>query len=282
MARFVLSAFADEAAGSLGMQLEALREEGISLIELRGIGGTSVSYLSLGEAEKIREELDRAGIRLSALGSPFGKTRIDEPFENPLADFRHGLELCRVYGCTRMRMFSFYIPAGDRPEDWRDEVLSRLEIMLSEAEKAGILLTHENEKGIYGDTAERCADILKHFDGRLGFVFDPANFVQCGVDTLNAYELLHDRITYMHIKDALKADGAVVTAGNGDGNVAEILKRLSGERQGEVILTLEPHLTVFEGLEALQKESVTHHEVYPDRRTAFHAACSALRTIIKA
>ncbi len=280
MAKFVLSAFGDEAAGSLSAQIEALKEEGISLIELRGIEGASASYVPLSEAEKIREALDAAGIRLSALGSPFGKTRIDEPFEKALEDYKHGLELCRVYGCTRMRMFSFYIPAGDDPKIWREEVLRRLGIMLDEAEKAGILLTHENEKGIYGDNAERCADILEHFDGRLGFVFDPANFVQCGVDTLKAYELLHDRITYMHIKDALKEDGAVVTAGHGDGNVAEILKRLDSERQNEVILSLEPHLTVFEGLEALQKETVTHHESYPSRKAAFHAACSALRTII--
>ncbi|MBO4378002.1 MAG: sugar phosphate isomerase/epimerase, partial [Clostridia bacterium] len=101
MAKFVLSAFADEAAGSLSAQIEALKEEGISLIELRGIEGASASYMSLSEAEKIRVALDAAGIRLSALGSPFGKTRIDEPFEEPLADFRYGLELCHVYGCTR-------------------------------------------------------------------------------------------------------------------------------------------------------------------------------------
>ena len=47
-------------------------------------------------------------------------------------------------------------------------------------------------------------------------VFDPANFVQCGIDTIEAFELLQDRITYLHIKDALP-DGSVVPAGKGHG-----------------------------------------------------------------
>ena len=280
MARFVLSAFADEAAGPLDGQIEALKEESIGLIELRGIGGDSASYISAEEAEKVRRQLDEAGIRLSALGSPFGKTRIDEPFEKPLTDFRHGLELCRILGCGRIRMFSYYTPSGDRPERWRDEVLRRLDIMLSDAEKAGVLLTHENEKGIYGDNAERCADLMTHFGDRLGFVFDPANFVQCGVDTKQAFDLLHESITYMHIKDALKADGAVVAAGHGDGNVFELLRRVNDERRDEIVLTLEPHLAVFEGLQGLQQEEVTHHETYPSRKAAFHAACSALRGLL--
>ena len=31
-------------------------------------------------------------------------------------------------------------------------------------------------------------------------VFDPANFVQCGQDTVKAYEMLKDHIAYLHIK----------------------------------------------------------------------------------
>ena len=161
-------------------------------------------------------------------------------------------------------------------------MLRRLEIMLTLAEEAGVQLVHENEKGIYGDTAERNADLLAHFGDRLGFAFDPANFIQCGVKPIEAFGQLHERITYMHIKDALMADGAVVCAGHGDGNVPEILRRLNAEREGEVILTVEPHLTVFKGLDQLQDEQLKHHESYPDSRTAFHAAVTALREILAA
>ena len=280
MAKFILSAFADEASPMLDEQIKALQEEGISLIELRGVDGKNVSALTIEEAQAVKTKLDAAGIRLSALGSPYGKASLGVPFDEHLALFKHGLELCKVLDTKRIRMFSFHPAQGVSPEESREEVLRRLEMMLTLAEEAGVQLVHENEKGIYGDITERNADVLNVFPG-LGFAFDPANFIQCGVNTLEAYEQLHDRITYMHIKDAIAADGAVVSAGNGDGHVAEILSRLNAEREGEVILTVEPHLTVFKGLEGLQDEALKHHESYPDSRTAFHAAVTALKGILE-
>ena len=281
MAKFILSAFADEASPVFDEQLRILREEDVTLIELRGADGKNCADLTLEEATALREKLDAAGIGLSALGSPYGKYPLAEPFEEHLDKFRHGLEICRVLGAKRIRMFSFY-PAGEVDEASRQEVLRRLEIMLTLAEEAGVQLVHETEKGIYGDTAERNADLLAHFGDRLGFAFDPANFIQCGVKPIEAFGQLHERITYMHIKDALMADGAVVCAGHGDGNVPEILRRLNAEREDEVILPVEPHLTVFKGLDQLQDEQLKHHESYPDSRTAFHAAVTALREILAA
>ena len=280
MAKFILSAFADEASPLLDEQIKALQEEGISLIELRGVDCKNVSALTLEEAAAVKQKLDAAGIRLSALGSPYGKASLGVAFDEHLALFKHGLALCKVLDCKRIRMFSFYPAEGVSPEDSREEVLRRLQIMIDLARDAGVQLVHENEKGIYGDDAQRNADLLNTFGEELGFAFDPANFIQCGVKPIEAYEQLHERITYMHIKDALMADGAVVCAGHGDGDVPEILRRLNEERDGEIILTVEPHLTVFKGLQDLQDEELKHHESYPDSRTAFHAAVQALKDIL--
>ena len=282
MAKFILSAFADEASPMLDEQIKTLQEEGVSLIELRGVDGKNVSNLTLEEAAAVKVKLDAAGIRLSALGSPYGKANLGVAFDEHLALFKHGLELCKVLDCKRIRMFSFYPAEGKSMADSREEVLRRLEIMVQLAEEAGVQLVHENEKGIYGDDTARNADLLNVFGKRLGFAFDPANFIQCGVNTLEAYDALRDRITYMHIKDAFLSDGAVVCAGHGDGNVPEILRRLNAEREDEVILTVEPHLTVFKGLNDLQEEELKHHESYPDSRTAFHAAVQALKDILAA
>ena len=280
MAKFVLSAFADEASPMLDEQIKALKEEGVSLIELRGVDGKNVSTLTLEEAVAVKAKLDAAGIRLSALGSPYGKASLGVAFDEHLALFKHGLELCKALDCKRIRMFSFYPAEGVSPEDSREEVLRRLESMVSLAEEAGVTLVHENEKGIYGDDTARNADLLQHFGDRMGFAFDPANFIQCGVKPIEAFDVLHNRITYMHIKDAFLSDGAVVCAGHGDGNMSEILRRLNAEREDEVILTVEPHLTVFKGLSDLQDEELKHHEAYPDSRTAFHAAVQALKDIL--
>ena len=82
MAKFILSAFADEASPNFDEQLEALQAEQISLIELRGVNGSSASKMTLSDAETIKKQMDAAGIRLSALGSPFGKAPLDVPFES--------------------------------------------------------------------------------------------------------------------------------------------------------------------------------------------------------
>jgi sugar phosphate isomerase/epimerase len=54
----------------------------------------------------------------------------------------------------------------------------------------------------------------------LRMVFDPANFVQCGGYLFSeAYPLRREYIEYIHIKDAFLADGKVIVAGAGDGEV---------------------------------------------------------------
>ena len=202
---------------------------------MRNVNGKSCADLTPKEADQIRCRLEDQGIRLSALGSPYGKVPLDTSFEPHLDRFRQGLDICHRLGCGRIRMFSFYPPKGTDPADWKNCVFDRLETMLSLAEEAGILLVHEKEKDIYWDTENRCLELMKHFSPRMGFVFDPANFIQCEVRTLNAYDLLGPYITYMHIKDALLADGSVVSAGKGDGCVKEILGRLNRERNDRTL-----------------------------------------------
>jgi hypothetical protein len=85
----------------------------------------------------------------------------------------------------------------------------------------------------------------------------------------------------MHIKDA-KKDGSVVPAGYGDGNVKEVVKGFieAGGRN----FTIEPHLTVFEGLKELEREgeeSGIGQFQYPDADTAFDAACTAFKALVK-
>ena len=109
-------------------------------------------------------------------------------------------------------------------------------------------------------------------------VFDPANFVQCEVDTAKAWEALAPYVNYMHIKDALK-DKRVVPAGMGIGNVEKIVKAYAA--QGGEVLTLEPHLMEFTGLAQLENgESVSQIPVYTDTNVAFDAGVNALKDIL--
>ena len=282
MVTFRLSAFADEADKMLSGQLEAMKRNGVGLIEVRGVDGKSCADLTDQEVKETRQRLDDAGVELSALGSPYGKYPVEADFAPHLEAFRRGLDIAAALGAKRIRMFSFFMPKEGHtdPACWREKVIDQLGQMLDLAKDAGICLCHENEKGIYGDTDDRCVDLMKVFGDRMGCVFDPANFIQCGVTPIWAYHKLENYITYMHIKDALKENGAVVPAGMGDGDLAGILSRLA-QKDGEIILTLEPHLTVFDGLSALQDEKLNHKFTYPDRGTAFNAACDALKDVLK-
>ncbi len=282
MAKYQLSAFADEADKMLSGQLKAMEDNGIALIEMRGVDGKSVAALTDEEAKEAKRKLDDAGAALSSLGSPYGKYPIDQPFEEHLEAFKRGLEITKILGADRIRMFSFFMPREGEvnPADWRGKVIDQLGQMLDLADDAGIRLCHENEKGIYGDSDDRCVDLMQVYGDRMGCIFDPANFIQCGVKPIEAFPRLEKYITYMHIKDALMENGAVVPAGMGDGNVKDILDRLAA-RADNMTLTLEPHLTVFDGLKGLQDEKLNHKFSYPDRLTAFNAAVAALKDLLK-
>ena len=278
---FTLSAFADEYDPSLAKQLAGLRENGITLIEPRFADGKNISDLNDDEAAQLRDRLDAAGIGISALGSPLGKIRITDPMEPPLEKLVRTLKTAKILGAARIRMFSFFIPEGEH-EKWRDEVMRRLALMLEMAEGEGITLCHENEKGIWGDTPERCLAICNEFGGRMPLVFDHANFIDCGVEPYPyAFSLLKGKFAYLHIKDSI-GNCQYYPAGKGACRIPETLRDLAAEGK-PYILTLEPHLKVFSGMAALEKEdsaATKEKNTYASNAEAFRAAADALKQII--
>ena len=266
---FVLAAFADEASPTLPGQIAAMKENGISCLEIRGVDGENISDISCEKAKEIRKALENEGLYVWSLGSPYGKISIDDDFTPHLEKFKKSLETAQILGAGHLRLFSFYNASGRF-----SEVCDRLSSFIKAAEGSGIMLCHENEKGIYGDISKRCVEIHEAFP-ELKAIFDPANFVQTGQDTFEAWEQLKPYVEYMHIKDA-EASGFVVPAGKGVGNLKKILSEYKGR-----VLTVEPHLTVFQGLESLEadkKSGISY--TYPDPFTAFKAAVDALKELI--
>lgn len=280
---FQIAAFADEAGASLAEQIEAMRRNRISLLEMRNVDGVNCGQLTVAQGKAARQTLADAGIAVWSMGSPYGKIGITEDFAAHLDAFRRSLEVCVAMGIQRMRMFSFYMPERDDPAQHRTAVFDRLDQMLQYAQEAEVALCHENEKDIYGDTVARCEDLYKAFAGRMQGIYDPANFIQCHQDPMAGMELLLPFVAYAHIKDARLSDGHVVPAGYGDGQIAQLLQRLKA--RPAVTLTLEPHLKVFDGLAALEKGNATDQiadKTYPDGQAAFDAACQALYALLEA
>ena len=240
-----LSMFADEIGRDFGEQLDALVAEGLDHLDLRAAWGTNVLDLSDAQLDEVQRLLRERQVAVACIGSPIGKTPITEPFEAQVPRFRRALEVARRVGTANIRIFSFYIPQGEPPERYRDEVLRRMRALadIARQEAPELLLLHENERDIYGDTPERCADILRSVDApNLKAIFDPANFVLIGVKPFtDGYHLLEGEIAYLHIKDALMAEQKVTPAGQGDGQVREVLAAMKA-RGWEGVLALEPHL----------------------------------------
>ena len=279
MAKFILSAFADEASPVFTEQLEALKRHNIPLIEMRGVDGKNVMELTDEELSVVKEKMDAYGVQLSAVGSPMGKIAITDDFEPHFVKFKRAVEIAKKLGTERIRMFSFFMPKDEDPENYFDEVVRRVQAMVDYAEANGVHCCHENEKGIYGDTLARVQKLHAAVPG-LRLVFDPANYIQCGDLPRENFAVLSPMIDYMHIKDAFLADGAVVPAGEGDGSVPELLAALA-KTENTYMLTLEPHLAVFSGLSNLQDEELTHKYTYESNEKAFDAAVNALKAILE-
>ena len=249
----ILTGFADEIAGDLTTQMAVIRKLSMNHIEMRGVDGGNLIFHTPEKVTEIKSRLDENGIRLSALGSPLGKIGITDAFEPHFEAFKKAVDIAHRVDTKNIRMFSFYLPGGADPESYREAVFDRIGQFVDYADRNDAVLLHENEKGIYGERAAECKKLLDAFGGKsFKAVFDFANFVQAKQDTMEAYELLKDHIAYVHVKDAVWESGAVVPAGMGDGQMAEILKKMLSEGY-RGFLSLEPHLGDFDGFHLLEQ-----------------------------
>lgn len=282
MQQYSIFAFADEADPFIPGQIEAMKRNGLKGLEIRNVDGTNITDISLEKAREVRKQLDDHGFVTWSLGSPIGKQKIAKDFAPELERFKHTLELAHELGSENIRLFSFFMPKGEDPAIYRNEVIDRMGQFVDAARGSGVHLCHENEKGIYGDIADRCLDLHQQLPELKG-IFDPANFVQCNDDTMRGWALLKDHIYYLHIKDALLS-GDVVPAGQGAGNVKYIVKEFLAK--GGQAMTVEPHLRIFAGLKELEENgdmgAIGKQFTYPTADAAFDAACNALKAVLEA
>ncbi|GCF07573.1 sugar phosphate isomerase/epimerase family protein [Dictyobacter arantiisoli] len=270
-----LSAFADEISPDLNEQIAVLHSENIHYIDLRSVWKVNVLDFSDQQIEDIKRTLKEARIGVAAIGSPIGKVPIDSSFEEQLHRFERALKIAQALSAPYIRIFSFYPPIQDEagssnPAAYRDEVLSNLREMTRLARAAGIILIHENEKAIYGDSIERNVDLLKSInDPHFRAVLDPANYLQCDqVPYPGAYEAIAPWLEYVHVKD-VRTDGTMAVAGDGAASWSAILERL--RRDGYAgFVALEPHLQ-----SAGQYQGFSGPEL-------FHQASRALQDLLRA
>jgi len=241
---WTLSGFADELSAELEEQCRGFNDLGIGYVEFRGAWDTNVLDLDDDQLDRAANTLAAHGLRTSSVGSPIGKIGIYDDFEAHLRRLDRALQVAARLTAPIVRIFSFWMPEGDDPAIHRDEVLRRMAALCDRAAGSGVILVHENEKGIYGNTPQRCLDIVESLGSPgLRLTWDAANFVQCGVRPhTEGFAMLRPYLEYLQVKDALRATGEVVVAGDGDGEVRETIRALHADGF-DGFFSLEPHLS---------------------------------------
>lgn len=250
---FTLSAFADEISHDPREQVAVLKQSRVRFIEFRSIYKTNVLMLSDEQIKEFKKLIDGEGIGISAIGSPVGKVAIDADFNQHLDKLKRAIELCGVFSTRGIRIFSYYPPGNDANFDvanwpkYRDEVIRRMAAKAEIAAKSNVVLFHENEHRIYGDSPDRVADILRTVNSpSLRAAYDAANYTYGNFDPVEGWEKTKAYTTHFHIKDWKRGGHAAghdygVIAGTGDGQIVHSIK-------GAVAMgykgfaTMEPHL----------------------------------------
>ena len=266
-----LCAFSDEAGSDIYTQINALKRNNIKLVELRSIDNKNVSDFTIEEAKEYYRIFKENDISVWSIGSPLGKVDIKIDFNEYEKKIRHTFEISKIFNCKNIRMFSFFNAYNEEKL-----VFNYLNRMVNIANEYDVSLFHENEKDIYGDISERIIDIMNNVDG-LRYVYDPANFIQCNEDSKKTIDLFFDKTFYFHIKDVIKETQELVPSGYGDGNIKEILKRI----KEDVVLTIEPHLRVFDAYKSIDNSELKTRFEYKSSNEAFDVACFSLKKLLK-
>lgn len=242
---YKITGFSDEASSDIVTQFETITKLGIEFFEPRVVNGKNISSLTEEETAELNAIMENYGITASSIGSPIGKIKTEDDFEAHFELFKNTVRVAKAIGAKYIRMFSFFLPEGEDYDTYTEFVVEKLTRMVKYAEQEGVILLHENEKGIYGNIARRCKVLFERIvSPNFRAVFDFSNFIECDQETMEAYEMLKPYIEYIHIKDNTKGVG-VLPAGKGEGKIEEILRDLY-KNGYDGYLSLEPHLTKYE------------------------------------
>ena len=244
MTTWTLSGFGDEIDPDPAIQVAVLQSLGARFIEVRSAWGVNIVDLDDEQLDRLAGILRERGMGVSAIASPVGKVDVSLPVAHEVERLDRAIAAAHRLGTRYIRLFSFFRGEGVAAEAIRDDVLVRMRALAERAEAGDVILLHENEKDIYGDTPERCLDLVESVGSpALRLAWDSANFVQVGVAHPfdDAYAALRPHLEYLQVKDALSATGEVVPAGEGDGQLLQTLTALRDDGYSG-FASLEPHL----------------------------------------
>lgn len=239
--KWVLSAFADEAADAATDQIAALTEAGLAWIDPRSVDGTNICELPAERAKAFKQQLDGAGIRVSMFGSPIGKTDVTDDLQIEFDRLDHLAVMREILDADAVRMFSFYNKTELPRDQWKQRAFEKLTALRDRAGQLGLVLYHENETEVYGDHPDQIMELAELRDGKsFKLIYDFANYQRTGVEPWANWQRLKPVTDCFHFKDQ-KTSGDHVPIGQGD-TLAKKIVADAAASGWDGPCTVEPHL----------------------------------------
>ena len=129
MGKLILSAFADEYDRDFETQLKALNSFNIEYIEPRFINEKNISALEKNEVSEVKKMLEFYGVKVSSIGSPLGKIKLDGDMDVHMETAKRIFETANELGTKNVRIFSFYPPKNS--EKKIEDMFLRLKVSVS-------------------------------------------------------------------------------------------------------------------------------------------------------
>jgi sugar phosphate isomerase/epimerase len=196
-----LAAFTDEIDPSLARALDVCGELELDAVELRIVDGRPIVVFDEDELEALRGELDRRGLAVAAIGSPFLKCNRGDDLEEQLVIHQRAVAAAKALGAPIVRAFSFWrepSPAAAFPE-----LGSALREAAEMARAEGVTLAVENEHDCNVASAAEVAAALENSPD-VGVIWDAGNAAMLDPDAysgLGGLEAIFDRVVHVHLKD---------------------------------------------------------------------------------
>ncbi|WP_143316744.1 sugar phosphate isomerase/epimerase [Clostridium sp. HBUAS56017] len=207
-----------------------------------------------GLARYIKETFDRHNVNVSILGCYINMSHPDDDELKELLDlFKDHIRFARDLGCSivgtetgALNKDYVYGPENHTEEAFR-RCLNSLKVMVSEAEKFGVMVAIEGVARHVINTPKKMRRALDEINSNnLQAIFDPFNFLTndnyMNQDEMikEAFELYGDRIVLIHAKDFVVENGQVkqVAIGTGQFNYPLLLSLIK-ERKPHIDVILE-------------------------------------------
>lgn len=256
-----ISINSDEISNNLSESIQFLKKNKVSYIEIRTINKINVFNLPLKEIKKIADEIEKAGLKVSALASPLfkwylwptiKKNNFDSFGFNPCLNTKEkkkyilkAVKIAKILKTNNVRVFS----------NLKQEKVSLNEVcndncfvyMLSVFKKAGITPLLENETACVISKIKDYLEVLKRFElmGLMAW-WDIANSHDSDqfIETNTIHKII-PYLKYIHLKDkCFSQTNIYVPLGQGQINYKRIFSDLIPKLNHFTFSSIETHVKI--------------------------------------